>query len=157
MNIYWLCTLLLAALPIIELRGAIPLAIFAWGIDPVSAAIIGIIGSFLPVIPGILFLKFLSGWLSDRFYVLNRFFAWLFEHTQKKHGGTFNEFRDLALFIIAAIPLPLMGAYSGALVAFVFGVPIKRASALIFAGTVVSGIIITVLCLIAPDVINSIR
>ncbi len=144
----------LAAFPIFELRGAIPIGIFAWGVDPIVSAICGVIGSTLIVAPMMIFLKFLSGWLADKFYFLNRFFSWLFDYAQKKHGPAFEEWRDLALFIICAIPLPMTGAYSVSIAAFVFGIPIKRSVALIFAGNIVAAIIVTVISVVAPNIIN---
>jgi len=53
-------TVVIAALPVAELRGAIPLAIFAWGITPFNAYVLGVVGNFLPVVPLLFFLEVFS-------------------------------------------------------------------------------------------------
>lgn len=132
-----------AALPLSELRGAIPLAILKFGFSPSKALGLGILGNILPVLPLLLGLEKISEYLSHKFYWFNRFFSWLFERTRIKHSGHFTYWGDLALFIFVAIPLPLTGAYSGAVAAFVFGIPFKHAFWSIVLGVVTAGLIVT--------------
>jgi uncharacterized membrane protein len=138
-------TILIAASPISELRGAIPTAIFIWDFAPLKAFLLSVFGNFLPVIPLLLFWKYLSGWLSHRIYFFNRFFSWLFERTQKKYNHHFEFWKELALIIFVAIPLPFTGAWSGTIAAFVFGIPFWRAVLDISLGIIIAGLIVLLL------------
>ena len=143
-----LITFFTAALPLSELRGAIPLAILKFGFSPYKAFIISVLGNILPVLPLLLGLEKISEYLSHKFYWFNRFFHWLFERTRIKHSGHFAYWGDLALFIFVAIPLPLTGAYSGAVAAFVFGIPLKHAFWSIVSGVLIAGLIVTAVTVI---------
>ena len=138
-----LITFFIAALPLSELRGAIPLAILKFGFSPPKALVISVLGNILPVLPLLLGLEKISEYLSHKFYWFNRFFSWLFERTRIKHSKHFTYWGDLALFIFVAIPLPLTGAYSGAVAAFVFGIPLKHAFWSIALGVLAAGLIVT--------------
>lgn len=140
-----LTTVAVAASPFFELRGAIPLAIFAFGMPAIKAYLLGVLGSSLPVLPLLFFWNFLYEKTVHRFYHLNRFFNWLFLRTRVKHANHFALWHDLALFVFVAIPLPLTGAWSGTIAAFVFGIPMKQAALSIVAGNVISGFIVLLL------------
>lgn len=136
-------TFLVAALPISELRGAIPLAILKFGFSPPKALFISFLGNILPVLPLLIGLQKFSEYLSHKFYWFNRFFSWLFERTRARHEDHFHYWGDIALFIFVAIPLPLTGAYSGVMAAFVFGMPKKHAFWSIVLGVLVAGFFVT--------------
>lgn len=135
-------TILIAASPISELRGAIPAAIFIWQIPIWEAYILAVFGNFLPVIPLLLFLKYFADFLSQRVYFFNRFFPWLFEKTRARHNHHFEIWKELALIIFVAIPIPFTGAWSGALAAFIFGISFRRAALDIGIGILISGLIV---------------
>ncbi|MDP3991059.1 MAG: small multi-drug export protein [Candidatus Nealsonbacteria bacterium] len=134
---------LIAMSPIFELRGSIPIAFGVYGLPAWSSFIISIIGNLVPVVFILLLLEIVSGFLSRRIYFFNRFFAWLFEKTRKKHAAKFEKWKELALVILVAIPLPFTGAWTGSLCAFVFGIPFKKAFPLIAIGVIIAGIIVT--------------
>jgi len=92
-----LITSFTAALPLSELRGAIPLAILKFGFSPYKAFALSILGNILPVLPLLLGLEKISEYLSHKFYWFNRFFSWLFERVRIKHSGHFIYWGDLAL------------------------------------------------------------
>lgn len=138
-----LTTFFVAALPLGELRVAIPLAILKFGFNPYKAFVISVLGNILIVLPLLFGLEKISEYLSHKFYWFNRFFTWLFEKTRTKHSNHFASWGDLALFIFVAIPLPLTGAYSGVVAAFVFGVPLKHAFWSIFLGVLAAGLLVT--------------
>ena len=142
-----LITFLIAALPLSELRGAIPLALSVYGLSPLSAFVWAVLGNMAPVIFLVWLLEPVSRYLSHHFYFFNRFFAWLFERTRKKHSRKFEIWGALALVVFVAIPLPLTGGWAGSAAAFVFGVPFKKALPLIFLGVVIAGIIVTLISL----------
>jgi uncharacterized membrane protein len=132
-----------AMLPISELRGAIPLALgfYHWPIW--QAFLISIIGNLIPVVLILLFLDPIAQFLSRHFKICNKFFNWLFTRTRQKHSAKFERWGALALISFVAIPLPFTGAWTGALVAFLFGVKFKQALGLIILGVLIAGIIVT--------------
>ena len=65
----------------------------------------------------------------------------------KKHSKKFETFEEIALVTFVAIPLPGTGAWSGALVAFVFGIPPKKSIPLIFLGVAIAGIAVSLITL----------
>ena len=134
---------LIAMSPIFELRGSIPMALGVYHLSAWSAFLISVIGNIVPIVFILLLLELVSGYLSRRSRLFSRFFAWLFERTRKKHAKTFEYGKDLALMIFVAIPVPFTGAWTGALCAFVFGIPFKRAFPAIAGGVVIAGIIVT--------------
>lgn len=138
----WISTVVLAALPVSELRGAIPLAIGVYGLDPVDAYVLAVIGNMLPVFPLLLFLEPVSGYLR-RFRFMDVFFDWLFNRTRKNHTERFEKFGILALTLFVAVPLPVTGAWTGCAAAFVFGIRFKWALPAIFLGVLIAGIIVT--------------
>ncbi|MCX6813488.1 MAG: small multi-drug export protein [Candidatus Azambacteria bacterium] len=140
-----LTTFFTAALPLSELRGAIPLAILKFGFNPYKAFAISALGNILPILPLLLGLEKVSEYLSHRFYWFNRFFEWLFERTKIRYSGHFTYWGNLALFVFVAIPLPLTGAYSGAVAAFVFGIPLKQAFWSIVSGVLAAGLVVTII------------
>lgn len=143
-----LIILLTSMLPIIELRGTIPVAIAVYNMPVWSAFLLAVLGNLIPVIFIIWILDLLiNKFVIHKIYIFNRFFKWLFERTQKKHSKKFERWRDLALIILVAIPLPFTGAWTGALAAFVFGIPIKRAFPLIALGVLIAGAIVTIITL----------
>jgi len=138
-------TVAIAASPVLELRGAIPFAIFVLGLPALKAFLLGFLGSSLPVLPLLLFWNFLYDKTIHRFYYPNQFFNWLFERTRAKHTNHFVLWRDLALFVFVAVPLPFTGAWSGTVAAFVFGIPVKQAAVSIILGNAISGLIVLLL------------
>lgn len=134
--------IVLAMLPISELRGAIPLAIFKQGLSAPEAFLWSVVGNSLAGILVVLLLEPVSKVLR-RFDVFDRFFDWLFERTRRKHSKSFEKYQDLALLIFVAIPLPMTGAWSGAVAAFVFGVSKRSAIPMIVLGVITAGLIVT--------------
>lgn len=139
-----LVILLISMSPIFELRGAIPVAIGVYDMPVLSAFLWAVLGNIIPIIFILLGLDLLiNKLLIHRIYILNRFFAWLFERTRRNHSRKFERWKEFALVILVAIPLPFTGAWTGALAAFVFGIPIKRAFPLIGLGVLIAGIIVS--------------
>lgn len=147
-----LVTFFVAALPLSELRGAIPLAMLKFGFSPYKAFAISALGNILPILPLLLGLEKISEYLSRKFYRFDKFFNWLFERTRIKHAGHFTYWGDLALLIFVAIPLPLTGAYSGAVAAFVFGIPLKRAFWSIVLGVLTAGLAVTAMTVFGENI-----
>jgi len=149
-----LLTILIAASPLAELRGAIPAAMIAWEMPVLKAFLLAVFGNFLPVIPLLIFWNFLADKLSDRFYYFNRLFAWLSDRTIKNHAMKFEKWESFALFIFVAIPFPITGAWTGTLAALIFGIPIKKAALMIGLGILVSGTIVSLFIKTGSEILS---
>ena len=136
-----LAVLALAASPICELRGAIPVAITGFHIPWYYAFLLAIIGNLFPVPFLLLFLNTFSRFLS-RVSILNRMFHWLSERT-KRRGRLITRYERIGLVLFVAIPLPVTGAWTGSLAAVLFGLRFKQAFFSIFIGILIAGIIVT--------------
>jgi uncharacterized membrane protein len=141
---HWLSTIIIGSLPILELRGAIPIAIGIYGISPVSAYLLAVLGNMLPVIPLLLYLDPVSTYLR-RYHIFDSFFTWLFERTHRNHSDRFEKFGLLALTLFVAVPLPVTGAWTGCAAAFVFGIKFRHSFPAILTGVMVAGLIVTIL------------
>ena len=140
-------TVIIAMLPVSKLRGAIPMAIGVYHLPPATAYFLSIIGNIIPVIFILWLIEPVSKFLMKRIKLCRRFFTWLFERTRANHNHKFEKWGSLALITFVAIPLPMTGGWSGALAAFVFGVPFKKALPLIFLGIMIAGVIVTAMSL----------
>ena len=138
---------LTAMTPIGELRAALPVAILAFKMDLISSYILSVIGNIVPVFFLLLFWRFLAKLLMDNFDFFNKFFEWLFERTRKKFQAKYEKWGKLALIIFVAIPLPITGAWTGSLAAWLFGYKYLESVGLIFLGILMSGVIVSLLIL----------
>ncbi len=141
-----LVTIVVAVLPISELRGAIPLALGKFHFPIYKAYLLAIFGNMLPVIPILLFLESLSRWLSKKSKIAEKFFHWLFERTKTK-SKVIEEYGTIGLMLFVAVPLPMTGAWTGCVAAFLFGIRRRWATLSIFAGVIIAGIIVTAMSL----------
>ncbi|MCD6379354.1 small multi-drug export protein [bacterium] len=107
-----------------------------------KAYIIAVAGNFLPVIPILLFLGVVSEWLMSRYKSFDRFFTWLFDRTRRK-SKLIERFETIGLILFVAIPLPITGAWTGCVAAFLFKIHLKHAVPAILAGILISGSIVT--------------
>lgn len=142
-----LATFLIALIPVTELRAAIPLAIKVYGLTPLAAWFYSVAGTFFAMVLIVFLLDPISKLLSKYIPIFAKFFSWIFEHTRKNAGSKMEKYGSWAIFILAAIPIPLVGGMSGALAAFVFGVQYRKSLPLMLTGTMVSGAIVTFITL----------
>jgi uncharacterized membrane protein len=138
--------LLIAASPIVELRGAIPVAIITFDFPWYYALLLAIIGNLLPVPFILLFLNTVTRWLS-KIAFFNRVLSWLFERTRRQ-GRIVERYKRIGLVLFVAIPLPVTGAWTGSLVAVLFGLKFRHAFLSIFVGVIIAGGIVTTLSLL---------
>ncbi len=137
-------TVIIAALPISELRGAIPVAL-VMGIPPLKAFFLSILGNSLPIIPTLFLLDPVSNKLRH-FKIWRNFFDWLFETTKKK-GDLIQRYEAIGLMLFVAVPLPMTGAWSGCIAASLFKIKFRYAFPAILLGVVGAGIIVLAVCL----------
>jgi uncharacterized membrane protein len=138
-----LAVFLIATSPIVELRGAIPAALAFFDISVPAAYFLAVLGNIFSMLLALALLEPFSKFLIEHSEFFNNFFTNLFEKTRKKYNHRFEKWGALALITFVAIPLPFTGGWTGAVAAFVFGVPFRRAAALISIGIMIAGLLVT--------------
>lgn len=149
----------ISTLPIVELRGAIPVGHILLpdtdkstrlGLDDLrrSARIFlwAVLGNMVPV-PFILLLLGPISSLCMKIPIGKRFFDWLFARTRHKTASV-EKYQILGLTVFVAVPLPVTGAWTGAMAAFLLGLSFPHAMISIFLGVLIAGVIMTVLALL---------
>ena len=137
-----LLTFLTAMVPVLELRGAIPVGVAA-GLSPAAACAVSVLGNMVPVPFILLLIRRIFDFLRG-----TRLFGpkiqWLERRAHLK-GRVVRKYRLPGLIILVAIPLPGTGAWTGALVAALLDIRLRHAVPAIFLGVVIAGAIVTVL------------
>ena len=136
-----LLTILLGIIPISELRGAIPYAYFH-DVPLWLSAIIGMLSNMLVPLIAFLFLGTLHK-LLDKIKAYHAFFEKTVARTQAKISDKVNKYGLLGLMLFVAIPLPVTGAWTGALGAWVLGLDKKKSTLFIILGIIISGLIVS--------------
>lgn len=145
-------TVLIGASPVVEARGAIPVAMALFHFSPMKAYILAMIGNLLPVAPLFLLLHYAAEYLMGRFAPVSNVLSWVFQRTRRNHGPRFAVFSAFALFIFVAIPLPGTGVWTATIIAFLFGFPLKRSLLSITLGGLTAGGIVLLLTMGALSV-----
>lgn len=153
----WLAVLLLAMVPLTELRGAIPFGVVVLKLSVLESFVFATVGNLIVVPILVLLLEPVSVWTRARVKLADRILAWLFARTRRRLGPAFARVRDFALVSFVGVPLPGTGSWSGALAGFVFGVPRMRQIPLISAGVVLAGVIVSVLVATGTAVFGVVR
>lgn len=135
--------IIVAALPISELRGAIPLAL-SFGMSLPKAFWLAVLGNCVIVAPALFLFEPVTKFLR-KFKIWSRFFDWIFERT-KKNSDSIQKYEALGLVIFVAIPLPITGAWSGVIAASLFKIRFRYAFLAIVAGVICAGLIVSTLC-----------
>ena len=137
-------TMAIAAVPVVELRGAIP-AGTATGLDPWLACGAAVLGNLLPVPFIILLVRRVFDWLRKRPCFAPRIDA--LERRAHLKGRLVRKYRLLGLVLFVAVPLPGTGAWTGALVAAILDIRLRSALPAIALGVLVAGGIVTLMTL----------
>lgn len=136
----------LAASPISELRGAIPLAVLEFDFPWYYAYLIAVIGNILPVPFILLFLNAVSRLLSKVAF-FEKILNWIFTRTRRR-GGLIEKYEKIGLTLFVAIPLPVTGAWTGSIAAVLLGLEFRKAFLSICIGVLIAGVIVTCLTLL---------
>ncbi len=143
-----LVVMMIATLPIVELRGAIPVGINLFGMRDqwVFVYLLAVTGNMLPVPFILLLLGPVSKWLM-RYRYGRIFFEWLFARTRRKSASV-EKYETLGLTLFVAIPLPVTGGWTGSVAAFLMGVSFRHAFLAILLGVLIAGVIVMTLSLL---------
>lgn len=135
----YLWVFFISMVPIIELRGAIPVGA-ARGNEWLFNMLFSVAGNMLPVPFILLFIRHILAWMKKtRFAPVA---DWI-ENKAHKNTGKVRKYATPGLFLFVAVPLPGTGAWTGALVAAMIGMRLKFALLSIFGGVVTAGIIMS--------------
>lgn len=148
--------IILSTLPIGELRGALPIALTIYDMPIAKAIFLSILGNILPVYFLLIFFEKGSKYARKHSEYADKLLDKLFERTRRKLETKVQKYGPWALTLFVAIPLPVTGAWTGTLAAFVFGLPKKKSFFAILAGLCIASIIVTIITLGAVATIKTI-
>lgn len=143
---------IISAIPLIEQRGAIPVGIIAYDINPFLVFIVSFLGSLFPVPFILLFFNTVLMWIK-KFKFLNWFNNFV-ENKVQKGAKKVEKYAELGLLIFVAIPLPTTGLWTGSAIAAFMGLDFKKSILYIGLGGVISATIITVLSVAFPALLG---
>lgn len=132
--------LFMSAIPLTELRLSIPWAI-ALGIDPLKAFFLACTGNFVPIVPLLLLLEPITKIIA-KIPLLDKILNSIITRTRSK-GEQVEKYGALGLFLFVAVPLPGTGVYSGAILAFLFGIRFWYSFVSLTLGMLVAGVGVT--------------
>ncbi len=136
-----LVTFIISMVPVIELRGAIPVGV-SMGMSHLSAMAVSVAGNMLPVPFIIIFIRRIFNWLRAKSPRWQR----LVQKMESRAEGKWQEIHGLRFFglmLFVAIPLPGTGAWTGALIAGLMDMRLRNSLTSIFGGVVIAGILVT--------------
>ncbi len=143
-----IAVLTIAAMPVFELRGSIPLGVIYFKMPLWKALTISIVGNLIPVPFLLLLLKPISE-IASKWSITRRFFEWLYGRAREK-GVSVKRLKLLGLYMFVAIPVPGTGAWMGSVIAEVMNIDFKSSLLMITLGVITAGIVITFVSSFGP-------
>src|SRR3989304_6106272 len=125
MDLNYLWVFLMAAAPISELRGSIPAGIFGLHLPWAWVFLASVLGNIFPIPFIMLFLDPVTRLLS-RIKILAKMISWIFKRTRRR-SAIVEKYERIGLMLFVALPLPGTGAWTGAIIAFLLGMSLKKA------------------------------
>lgn len=148
----WLHILLISAIPVVELRGSIPIAIISLDMGYLNTYIISVLGSMIPA-P---FILRYAPYLLDYFSSIKLFSPIAKKIRQRgiRKSRKIMKYSFLGLFLLVAIPLPGTGVWTGCIAASIIGMDMKKALLSTFFGTMMAGLIMLILTIQTSVFVN---
>ncbi|HLD31614.1 MAG TPA: small multi-drug export protein [Patescibacteria group bacterium] len=143
-----LATFFISMIPITELRASIPIGIEVYGLPVWKVFVLAVIGDLIPALLILICIPFVHDWIM-RSRILGAVLEHKLRKAEKKFSGNYFKYGAIALVIFIGIPLPFTGSWTGALIAFVFNIPFRRAAPLITVGVLMAASIVTAVTLFA--------
>lgn len=145
-----LATILMAMTPVGELRLALPVAILAYHLPAWEAFVLSVIGNAIPAMIILCFAGRFHAWVDKEAGHWGKTWHDYLASAQRKFSGDYAKYGLIGLMIFIGVPIPGTGAWTGAIAAFVFGIPIKKSWPYVLGGIIISGII-TLLVTVGVD------
>ena len=136
-----LITVATGAAPLAEVDAAIPLAI-SFGFTPLKAYLLATIGNIIPLLPLLWFWRHGTEFLSARSARLKKFFDWVFAHTRAKYGKRLEVGGLAAIVVLLVLPIPLAGAWTMTVLAFLFDFPFWKSFYAIVLGVALGALVV---------------
>ena len=133
--------IVIAMLPVFELRLSIPIAVFQFHFSVMKACVLSIIGNIIIIVPLLVFFRCLFHELENIGFI-GKFFRWWFSSVSRR-SKVIEKWGFWGLVFFVSIPLPGTGAWSGAIAANLFNFQIKKAFAAITIGVLIAGVLVT--------------
>lgn len=130
-------------MPISELRGAIPLGVLVYHMNPFLVVIVSIISNMIPAIAIIMLFDALLPWVKERFPSIGRFVERFSQTRKAKSRKRIERYGLLAIIAFVAVPLPLTGAWTGSLLTVIFEMPKFKSILAVAVGVIIAGTIVT--------------
>lgn len=134
-------TVLISMIPLLELRGSIIVAGSILKLPLVQTYIAAVLGNMLPIPFILLFIRKIFEWMK-KISFLKKIPEWIENKTMKK-SGQIEKYGYFGLFLFVAIPLPGTGAWTGSLLAVLFGMDFKKSLLFIFLGVLTAGFVMS--------------
>ena len=142
----WFHIFFFSMVPWIEARYIIPIAISELGWQWWQAFPIAVLGNMLPIPFILLFFKYVEKWLRN-YKFWSKIMDWLFTRTRDRASEKIRKYEYIGLILFVALPVPFTGAWTGALIAYLFDLEFKKSLLTIFIGVLSAASIMTIITL----------
>jgi len=139
-------------IPLIEQRGAIPVGILAYHLNPWLVFLVSLLGSFIPAPFVYFFFNKILAWMKT-VKMLHKFTDFIDRKIQKG-AKQVEKYMEIGLTIFVGIPLPTTGLWTGSAIAAFLGLDFKKSMICVFLGGVISAVIITIVSMVAPAILG---
>lgn len=142
----WFRIFFFSMIPWLEARYVIPFAIEVLKWEWWQAFPIAVIGNILPIPFILLFFKHAEKWLRN-FGSWSRLMDWLFARTRDRASNKIKKYEYVGLLVFVALPVPFTGAWTGALIAYLFDLKFTKSLITIFIGVIIAASVMTMITL----------
>lgn len=150
---HWFQIFFFSMIPWFESRYVIVYAILGLNWEWWQTFPLAILGNMLPIPFILLFFHHIEKWLRNYKFWSN-IMDWLFSKTRERADTKIHRYEYLGLLLFVAIPLPFTGAWTGALIAYLFNLQFKKSLITIFLGIIIAILIMTIITLTLGDIFN---
>ncbi len=148
----YLCTIFWSMIPFLEMRASVPAGIITLGLSNIEVILLSSVGGIITAAILLKILPSIIHFLKKHIPIFHKIIEKILKKTRQKHSGKMAKFGALSLLLFVAIPLPGSGAWSGVLIAYLFGISYWRAIFLIGSGVIFSAIIMTYVTLLGKGI-----
>jgi len=134
---------LISMIPIFELRGSIPIGVHRYKLPYWKVIPISIVGNMFPIFFILLFFDFVTK-IFFKVPFLKKILEAIFARTRRK-TAVIQKYEEIGLMFFVAIPLPITGAWTGSLAAYLFGLKFWKSILFIFLGVCIAAVVVTLL------------
>jgi uncharacterized membrane protein len=142
----------ISMIPLIEQRGAIPVGILAYHLNPLIVVLVSLLGSFIPAPFIYFFFNKIFTWMKT-VKQLTKFTNFV-ENKVQKGSKKLEKYKEIGLITFVGIPLPTTGLWTGTAIAAFMGLDFKKSMVCVFLGGIISAVLIAIFSMVAPAVLG---